>query len=107
MTLFGKYYREYFAKNGLLQQSGCGDAASVVFLADSDERTVATGKALAKEFFQAVTLRFARPLKELMIRCFILYPREWNTQTTRSQLPHSRGGLATILVDWSMPMAQP
>ena len=48
MTLFGKYYREYFAKSGLLQPSGCGDAASVVFLADSDQRTVATGKALAE-----------------------------------------------------------
>jgi 4-phytase / acid phosphatase len=47
MTLFGRYYREYFAKSGLLRQSGCGDAASVVFLADSDQRTVATGKALA------------------------------------------------------------
>ena len=31
MTLFGRYYRAYFAENGLLQQSGCGDAASVVF----------------------------------------------------------------------------
>jgi 4-phytase / acid phosphatase len=48
MTLFGKYYRAYFAENGLLQQSGCGDAASVTFLADSDQRTVATGKALAE-----------------------------------------------------------
>jgi 4-phytase / acid phosphatase len=48
MTLFGRYYRDYFAENGLLQQSGCGDAASVVFLADSDQRTVATGKALAE-----------------------------------------------------------
>jgi 4-phytase / acid phosphatase len=48
MMLFGKYYREYFAENGLLQPSGCGDAASVMFLADSDQRTVATGKALAE-----------------------------------------------------------
>ena len=48
MTLFGRYYRAYFSENGLLQQSGCGDAASVVFLADSDQRTVATGKALAE-----------------------------------------------------------
>lgn len=48
MTLFGRYYREYFAKYGLLKRSGCGDAASVIFLADSDQRTVATGKALAE-----------------------------------------------------------
>jgi 4-phytase/acid phosphatase len=48
MTLFGRYYRDYFAQNDLLQRSGCADTASVVFLADSDERTVATGKALAE-----------------------------------------------------------
>ncbi|MGC1783588.1 MAG: histidine-type phosphatase [Acidobacteriaceae bacterium] len=47
MTLFGRYYREYFAQNGLLQRSGCADATSVTFLADSDQRTVATGNALA------------------------------------------------------------
>jgi 4-phytase/acid phosphatase len=47
MTLFGKYYRAYFAENGLLQPSSCGDAGSVIFHADSDQRTVATGKALA------------------------------------------------------------
>lgn len=47
MTFFGRYYREYFAQNGLLQRSGCTDATSIVFFADSDQRTVATGKALA------------------------------------------------------------
>jgi 4-phytase/acid phosphatase len=51
MTLFGKYYREYFSHNGLLPQSGCDDTSSVTFLADSDQRTVATGKAIADGIF--------------------------------------------------------
>ena len=51
MTLFGRYYREYFAHYGLLPQSGCDDTSSVTFLADSDQRTVATGKAIADGIF--------------------------------------------------------
>jgi len=51
MTLFGSYYREYFAQQGLLHRTGCGDSSSISFLADSDQRTVATGKALAAGMF--------------------------------------------------------
>lgn len=47
MTLFGAYDRELFAKQGLLAASGCADAAHITIVADSDQRTRETGKALA------------------------------------------------------------
>jgi 4-phytase / acid phosphatase len=51
MTLFGKYYRDYFSHAGLLQAGGCADVHSVSFVADSDQRTVATGNSLATGMF--------------------------------------------------------
>jgi 4-phytase/acid phosphatase len=51
MTLFGGYYRAYFAQQGLLGATGCADAAHVSFYADSDQRTVETGKSLAAGMF--------------------------------------------------------
>ncbi len=51
MTLFGGYYGEYFAQQGLPHPTGCGDSSSISFLADSDQRPVATGKALAGACF--------------------------------------------------------
>jgi 4-phytase/acid phosphatase len=47
MTLFGSYYREKLAAQGLLASSGCADAAHIKIVADSDQRTRETGKALA------------------------------------------------------------
>ncbi|MGA3372211.1 MAG: histidine-type phosphatase [Terracidiphilus sp.] len=47
MTLVGAYDREQLAAQGLLAQSGCGDAAQIRIVADSDQRTRETGKALA------------------------------------------------------------
>jgi 4-phytase/acid phosphatase len=47
MTLFGAYDREQLAARGLLAASGCGDAPHIAIVADSDERTRETGKALA------------------------------------------------------------
>jgi 4-phytase / acid phosphatase len=46
MTLFGAYDRELFASEGLLSTDGCSDAERVSILADSDQRTRETGKAL-------------------------------------------------------------
>ena len=46
MTLFGSYYRMYFADAGLLR-AGCQDARHVHILADSESRTRETGNALA------------------------------------------------------------
>lgn len=47
MTLFGAYDREQLAAQGLLAPSGCADAAQISIVADSDQRTRETGKALA------------------------------------------------------------
>ncbi|MGA3045673.1 MAG: histidine-type phosphatase [Terracidiphilus sp.] len=51
MTLFGAYDREMFAKEGLFASEDCGDAAKVSIIADSDQRTRETGKALAAGMF--------------------------------------------------------
>jgi 4-phytase / acid phosphatase len=47
MTLFGAYDREQLAAQGLIAASGCDDAAHIRIVADSDQRTRETGKALA------------------------------------------------------------
>jgi 4-phytase/acid phosphatase len=47
MTLFGAYDRELLSSQGLLAKSGCGDAERIRIVADSDQRTRETGKALA------------------------------------------------------------
>jgi len=47
MTLFGAYDRELFAAQGLLAAEGCADASRITILADSDQRTRESGKALA------------------------------------------------------------
>jgi 4-phytase/acid phosphatase len=51
MTIFGAYYRAYFAHQGLFSATGCADAAHVSFYSDSDQRTVETGKSLAAGMF--------------------------------------------------------
>ncbi|HTW78997.1 MAG TPA: histidine-type phosphatase [Terracidiphilus sp.] len=48
MKLFGAYDRVKLAGEGLLAPSGCEDAAHVTILADGDQRTRETGKALAE-----------------------------------------------------------
>jgi len=47
MTLFGAYDREQLAAQGLLSPRGCADAEHIRIVADSDQRTLETGKALA------------------------------------------------------------
>jgi 4-phytase/acid phosphatase len=47
MTLVGAYDREQLAAQGLLAPSGCADAPHIRIIADSDQRTRETGKALA------------------------------------------------------------
>ena len=46
MTLFGSYYRLYFADAGLLRSSGCEDTDHVYFLADAESRTRETASAM-------------------------------------------------------------
>jgi 4-phytase/acid phosphatase len=48
MKLFGAYDRTHFAAQGLLAPTGCADADRVTILADSDQRTRESGKALAE-----------------------------------------------------------
>lgn len=47
MTLVGAYDREQLAAEGLFAPGGCADAQHVRIIADSDQRTRETGKALA------------------------------------------------------------
>lgn len=51
MKLFGAWDRMKFSADGLLSPSGCGDTAHVTIIADVDERTRETGKALAEGMF--------------------------------------------------------
>ncbi len=51
MSIFGAYYRSYLVQQGLLQATGCADAAHVSFFSDSDQRTVETGKSIAAGMF--------------------------------------------------------
>jgi 4-phytase/acid phosphatase len=48
MKLFGAYDRAQFARTGLFTPSGCADAEHVYFWADTDERTIETGRALVE-----------------------------------------------------------
>ena len=51
MQIFGAYDRMLLSSEGLLNATGCEDAARVTFYADSDQRTRETGKALAAGLF--------------------------------------------------------
>jgi 4-phytase/acid phosphatase len=65
MKLFGAYDRDALAAEGLLSAAGCTDAAHVSILADSDERTRETGKALAEGMFPGCEIAVhARPQGE-------------------------------------------
>jgi 4-phytase / acid phosphatase len=57
MTMFGSYYRLYFAEAGLLSPTGCEDANHVHILADGESRTRETGDALAAGLMPGCGLR--------------------------------------------------
>ena len=46
--LMGAYYREWLSGEHLLSQQGCGDARRIYIHADTDQRTIETGRALAE-----------------------------------------------------------
>jgi 4-phytase/acid phosphatase len=50
MRQFGSYYRKFYDAQGLMPATGCPPPSSVFVWADVDERTVATGKAIADGF---------------------------------------------------------
>lgn len=47
MRLMGSYYRQYFAEQGLLSKDSCQEAKHIFVWTDTDQRTLATGQALA------------------------------------------------------------
>ncbi|MGA2906659.1 MAG: histidine-type phosphatase [Terracidiphilus sp.] len=51
MRIYGVWDRAKFSGEGLLASTGCADAAHVTIVADTDERTRETGKALAEGMF--------------------------------------------------------
>jgi 4-phytase/acid phosphatase len=56
MKLFGAYDRAQFARAGLFNPSGCADAGHVYFWADTDERTIETGRALVEGMMSGCTV---------------------------------------------------
>lgn len=56
MKLFGAWDRIKLSGQGLFAPSGCDDAAHIAILADSDQRTRETGKALAEGMFPGCTI---------------------------------------------------
>jgi 4-phytase / acid phosphatase len=56
MELFGVYDREFLVSQHLLMASGCKDAKNVTIIADSDQRTRETGKALAQGLLPGCTI---------------------------------------------------
>ncbi len=48
---FGSYDRAELAQDGLLAAKGCANAAAITIWADTDQRTVESGRALAKGLF--------------------------------------------------------
>jgi 4-phytase / acid phosphatase len=57
MKLFGAWDRARFSGQGLLAPSGCADAAHVTIWADTDQRTRATGNALAEGMLPGCTVK--------------------------------------------------
>ena len=51
IRLMGAWDRAHWSEEGLLAPSGCADAAGVTIVADTDQRTRETGKALAEGMF--------------------------------------------------------
>jgi 4-phytase/acid phosphatase len=51
VRLFGSYDRIALAKTGLITADGCSDAAQIYIWADTDQRTLESGRALAEGMF--------------------------------------------------------
>jgi len=56
MQLFGNFDRELLIKEGLLTGNGCRETEHITILADSDQRTRETGKAMAAGLMPGCTL---------------------------------------------------
>jgi len=80
MTLFGVYDRAQLAAQGLLAVSGCADAPHITVLADSDQRTRETGKALAAALRWDARLRSKPCRRERRIRFSIRWEQPSDTR---------------------------
>ncbi len=56
MTLFGQYDRSALAQQGLLTSAGCADVDQVFIDADTDQRTIESGRGLAEGLFPGCNL---------------------------------------------------
>jgi 4-phytase/acid phosphatase len=56
IKLLGSYYREWFTGQRVLSREGCRDASRVYVWADTDQRTVETGRAFAESFLPGCNL---------------------------------------------------
>ena len=54
---FGAYDRAAYASQGLLTAQGCADVASTYIWADTDQRTLASGRALAESLYPSCALQ--------------------------------------------------
>ncbi len=52
MTIMGAYYREWLAGAGLLESQGCADQERIYIHADTDQRTLETGRAVAESLLR-------------------------------------------------------
>ena len=56
MQLMGTYYREWLTSQHLLSPQGCEDAGRIYIHADTDQRTLETGRALAETLLPGCTV---------------------------------------------------
>jgi len=56
IQLMAAYYRAWLSGQGLLHQQGCVDVSRVYIYADTDQRTIETGKALAESLLTGCTV---------------------------------------------------
>ncbi|HEV2201748.1 MAG TPA: histidine-type phosphatase [Bryobacteraceae bacterium] len=65
IKLLGNYYRSWFAKEHLLHGRGCSDKGRIYIWADSDQRTLETGRAFAESLLPGCGLAIhSRPDRE-------------------------------------------
>lgn len=56
MLLMGAYYRDWLSSEHLLSRQGCQDAARIYIWADTDQRTIETGRAFAESLLPGCEL---------------------------------------------------
>ena len=70
MTIMGAYYREWLAGAGLLRSQGCEDQERTYIHADTDQRTLETGRAMAESLLPGCPSRSIRSRKASRDRAF-------------------------------------